>query len=152
MGGDSDISRDLRAGSYCYVGPGCLIGPGVTLGNYTIIGPAVRVVGNDHVFDIPGVPVVFSGRPPYRKTEIGQDVWIGAGAIIISGVSLGDGSIVAAGSVVTRDVPPYAIVGGVPARFMRPRFDKEEDMIAHRNFLESPSRGGRYADRIAVLD
>lgn len=57
-----------------------------------------------------------------RRTIIGNDVWIGFGAIIISGVSIGDGAVVAAGAVVTKDVPPYAIVGGVPARILKMRF------------------------------
>lgn len=60
-----------------------------------------------------------------RKTVIGNDVWIGFGAIIISGVTIGDGSVIAAGAVVTKDVPPYAIVGGVPARVLKMRFSVE---------------------------
>ncbi len=57
---------------------------------------------------------------------IGNDVWIGNSAIIMSGVTIGDGAIVAAGAVVTKDVPPYAIVGGVPAKIIRYRFNEEQ--------------------------
>jgi acetyltransferase-like isoleucine patch superfamily enzyme len=57
---------------------------------------------------------------------IGNDVWVGTGAIILSGVTIGDGAVVAAGAVVTRDVPPYAIVGGVPAKIIRFRFSKDQ--------------------------
>ena len=57
--------------------------------------------------------------------EIGNDVWIGSRATILEGVNIGDGVVVAAGAVVTKDVPPYAIVGGVPARIIRYRFDEE---------------------------
>ncbi|MBQ3550348.1 MAG: CatB-related O-acetyltransferase [Clostridia bacterium] len=57
---------------------------------------------------------------------IGNDVWIGWGATLLAGVTVGDGAIVAAGAIVTKDVPPYAIVGGVPAKLIRFRFDEEE--------------------------
>ena len=69
-------------------------------------------------------------NPPddYRAGDItiGSDVWIGARAIILSGVSIGDGAIIGAGAVVTRDVPPYAIVGGSPAKLLKYRFNPEE--------------------------
>ena len=57
-------------------------------------------------------------------TEIGNDVWIGDRVVIMSGLKIGDGAIVAAGAVVTKDVPPYAVVGGVPARIIKYRFDE----------------------------
>jgi chloramphenicol O-acetyltransferase type B len=62
----------------------------------------------------------------YRPIEIGSDVWIGARAIVLDGVRVGDGAIVAANAVVTTDVPPYAIVGGVPAKILRYRFSREK--------------------------
>lgn len=64
----------------------------------------------------------FSGEA--KMTEIGNDVWIGDHAVIMGGVKIGDGAIVAAGAVVTKDVPPYAIVGGVPAKVIKYRFDE----------------------------
>lgn len=59
-----------------------------------------------------------------KRVEIGNDVWIGTNAVIMGGVKIGDGAIVAAGAVVTKDVPPYAIVGGVPAKVIKYRFDE----------------------------
>lgn len=62
----------------------------------------------------------------YTKTKIGNDVWVGENVIIIGGISIGDGAIIAAGAVVSKDVPPYSIVGGVPAKIIKYRFEKEE--------------------------
>jgi hypothetical protein len=67
--------------------------------------------------------VPFAGKLPI--TTIGNDVWIGSGVRIRSGVTIGDGCIVGAGSVVTKDVPPFSVVGGVPAKLIRPRFDQD---------------------------
>ena len=66
-------------------------------------------------------------KDTFSKGEvyIGNDVWVGARAVILSGVTIGDGAVIAAGSVVTKDVPPYAIVGGVPARLIKYRFSTE---------------------------
>lgn len=64
---------------------------------------------------------------PYRKVYVGNDVWIGTRVIIMGGVKIGDGAVIAAGAVVTKDVPPYAVVGGVPARVIKYRFP--EDVI-----------------------
>lgn len=60
-----------------------------------------------------------------RQTKIGNDVWIGVNAILMDGITVGDGAIIGAGAIVTKDVPPYAIVGGNPARIIRYRFDEE---------------------------
>ena len=64
-------------------------------------------------------------RPPQKKTIIGNDVWIGDRALIKEGVVIGDGAVIGMGSVVTKNVPPYEIWAGNPARFIRKRFDEE---------------------------
>lgn len=71
------------------------------------------------------LPLSFGEKP----VEIGNDVWIGANAVVMDGLTIGDGAVIAAGAVVTKDVPPYAIVGGVPAKVIRYRFSPE---LIHR--------------------
>lgn len=148
-GGFSSISKDFVAGAFTYVGPGCLIDPGVEIGAYTMLGPSVKIVGNDHVFDMVGTPTIFSGRPPFKRTHIGRDVWIGANSIVISGSRIEDGAIVAAGSVVTSDVTAFSIVGGVPAKLIRKRFPNEAAEQRHLSFLEKPPTEGEYCSPLS---
>lgn len=138
IGGKSTIAKDLFAHEYSYIGKGGLIYPGVTIGRYTMLAQNVQIIGSDHNYNIPGLPSTFSGRPSLKRTYIGRDVWIGANVIIMTGVTIGDGSIVAAGSVVTKDVQAFSIVGGVPARFIRNRFNSENDIITHLKMLDGP--------------
>lgn len=135
MGGKSAVSRDLRAGAFSYIGPGCLVYPKVTLGDYTMLANNVSIMGGDHIYDQVEIPVIFSGRPVLKETIIGKDVWIGANSTIITGVKIGNGAIVAAGSVVTKDVEPYTIVGGVPAKKIKMRFENSSDIRKHEEML-----------------
>lgn len=135
IGGKCKISKDFRADEYSYVGNNCLIYPGVSIGRYTMLAQNVQIIGADHNYNIPGVPSTFSGRPNLKKTIIGRDVWIGANSIIIAGIKIGDGSIIAAGSVVTKDVDSFVIVGGVPATFIKFRFNSNLDVSFHLNML-----------------
>ena len=74
--------------------------------------------------------VNISVQNPYSRVTVGNDVWIGIRAMIIGGVSIGDGAVIGAGSIVTKDVPPYAVVAGVPAKVIRYRFPQEQiDML-----------------------
>jgi len=144
----SEVSSDLVAGAYSFVNRGCILYPGVELGNYVLIGPRVGIVGQDHRYDLPGVPLPFSGRPAARRTVIDHDAWIGFAAIVMTGVRIGRGAVVAAGSVVTKDVAPYQIVGGVPARPIGERFPDPEERQRHDELLERPPRKwGTYAVR-----
>src|SRR5690606_27155717 len=84
-----------------------------------------------------GVPAIFAGAPAQPSTKVGIDCWIGARAILMAGIEVGDGAIVGAGAVVTHDVPPFAIVGGVPSRVIGFRLDQEGDRDAHLRGLKS---------------
>ena len=128
------VSKDLKAGKYSYVGPGCIIYPNTIIGDYTLLANDVMIIGGDHDFRKAGVPLPFAGREPQKTTIIGSDVWIGARSTIFRGIKIGNGAIIAAGSVVTKDVEPYWIVGGVPARPIRKRFNDDEIEI-HEQML-----------------
>lgn len=106
----------------------------VTIGRYCSIARGVTIIASgEHNYQaVANYPfaAMFDGtidRDTYRKgpVNIGHDVWIGAHALILSGVRIGHGAVVAAGSVVSRDVPPYAIVAGVPARILKYRFNED---------------------------
>ncbi|MEJ0005139.1 MAG: CatB-related O-acetyltransferase [Steroidobacteraceae bacterium] len=142
----SDISRDLVAGAYSYIGKGAIIGPKVSIGAYAMLGPRVICTGDDHRYDRAGVPTIFAGRPALRPTLIGRDAWIGAGATILAGVEIGDGAIVAAGTVVTKNVPSCEIHGGVPNRKIRDRFTNPADRQRHLAFLQQPPLMGQFAE------
>jgi acetyltransferase-like isoleucine patch superfamily enzyme len=91
---------------------------GVTIGNRVYTSPLVQIAAVNHVFSDPTRPFVEQGITA-QGISIEDDVWIGAGAIITDGVTVGRGAVVAAGAVVTHDVPPHAVVAGVPARVVK---------------------------------
>ena len=88
------------------------------------MGTDVTIITRNHRFDRTDIPMMEQGFEEERPVYIGNDVWIGDRALILPGVHIGDGSIIAAGAVVTKDVPPYSIAAGVPARKIRDRFEK----------------------------
>lgn len=144
------ISRDLVTGAHCFINRSCWICPGVTMGKYVLLAPEVAILGGDHVIDRPGTPIIFSGRPPLPKTVIGNDVWIGFRAVIHAGVKIGDGAIVAAGAVLTKDVEPYTIVGGIPARLIGERMSAGDRRAKHDQMLCGPVTVGSYVGRKKV--
>lgn len=91
---------------------------GVTIGNRVYTSPMVQIIAVNHVFDNRDQPFVDQGITA-EGIVIEDDVWIGSGAVITDGVRVGKGAVVAAGAVVTRDVPPHTVVGGVPAKVIR---------------------------------
>lgn len=139
---NSDISKDLVMGRFGYIGRGATICPNVKIGNYVMLATEVSILGGDHNFDVFGTPIIFSGRPKLATTIIGNDVWIGHRAIIMSGVTIGDGAIIAAGSVVTKSVEPCSIVAGIPAKKVRERFIKPENNLEHVKIMQNYNQSG----------
>ncbi len=131
------ISKDLRAAEYSYVGPGSTVYPKVSIGKYSMVANDVHILGGDHYFGRVDAPIIFSGRAELKPTVIGDDVWIGAYSIIMCGVTIGNGAIIAAGSVISKDVAPYTIVGGVN-KVIKKRFESQEDIELHEQMLSLP--------------
>lgn len=135
-----DNTRLLRTeiGDYSYVGRACVL-QNASLGKFCSVGSDVEIGLGLHAVDhVSTYPGFYSTRPPmsyrfvsktsaveFKPITIGHDVWIGNGARIVDGVKIGHGAIVGTGAIVTRDVAPYTIVAGVPARPLRTRFDHE---------------------------
>lgn len=126
LGPHSDINRNsvvwasLVAGKNFQLNPGSCIYGNVVIGDNVMIAPNVMLAGGNHGTKRNGIPMRFQDDIS-EGIVIGSDVWIAANAVILDGVNIGDGAIVAAGSVVTHDVEPYAVVMGNPARIKKYR-------------------------------
>lgn len=128
----------VKIGDYTYLNGNAVL-ENVSIGKYCSIGRDISIISGKHDLDLFSTYSFygFDHKSPFfnykdenysfeasTHTEIGNDVWIGSYAKIIGGVNIGNGSVIGAGSIVTKDVPPYAIVAGSPARIIRYRFDE----------------------------
>lgn len=139
--------RHLEIGDGTYIGKFCTIQVSGKIGRGVLIANSVGIIGRlDHEYRVPGVLLV-GGRwieetPTLRddarsEINIGDDVWIGFGSTILSGVRIGTGAIIAAGSVVTKDVAEFSVVRGVPAAEIGKRFKTDSDERMHLAAIES---------------
>lgn len=120
-------SGQLSFGINTWCGEFCVFGvnSSISIGNDVMIAPAVTIRDTDHAFARLDIPMNKQGITS-SPVVIDDDVWIGHGAVILKGVTIGKGSIVAAGTVVTKDVAPYSIVAGIPAKLIKSRNSKSE--------------------------
>ena len=118
--------RKTIIGAYSHIGPYCSFNC-VKMGNYCSVATGVHIGGEEHAFfDFSTSDLLSDKNDAETQTTIGNDVWIGAQCYIRMGVSIGDGAVVGANSFVNKDVPPYAIVAGSPAKILKYRFDEEK--------------------------
>ena len=127
----SALICETKVGDYAYVGPECRIFQ-AEIGAFSSLGPRVIIGETEHLTEhdfLSNSLLTTAERAGYdadktRITVLEPDCWIGAGAVLRKGVRIGHGAVVGAGAVVVKDVPPYAIVAGVPARLIRMRLDE----------------------------
>lgn len=134
------IINNTQIGDYSYMGTNCII-QNTTIGNYcSIASDVVCGLGRHPLTLFSTSPIFYKVKNPlnfklvqedthfqeFKPINVGNDVWIGTRAIILDGVNIGNGAVIAAGAVVTKDVPEYAIVGGVPAKIIKYRANVQE--------------------------
>ena len=126
-GGDIQIANDISIGINAIVH--ACTGSDVRIGRYTVVAAFTYLIGGGlYVTDRLDVPMKLQGVESRGGITVGEDVWIGANVQILDGVEVGNGSILAAGAVVTRDVEPFSVTGGVPAKLLRKRESTAESV------------------------
>jgi len=113
--------REIEIGDNSGIGLNARLSGPITIGANVMMGPDVMIYTANHNTARTDIPMIQQGDSDHNPVIIEDDVWIGARAILLPGVHIGKGAIIAAGSIVTKDVPPYTIVGGNPARAIKQR-------------------------------
>jgi len=133
--------KTIYLGSDIYIGPGAYFSTShsiIKIGSKVMFGPNVKLLGGDHKVSLLG-KFMFDVEEKDSTTDapiiIEDDVWIGANVIILKGVTVSKGAIIAAGALVNKDVQPYTVVGGIPAKKIKNRFN-EEEVIMHEMMIK----------------
>lgn len=120
-GANFGTGKGIQIGNNSGIGVDCHVRGPLVIGDYVMMGPEVIILTGAHNHERTDIPMNLQGALPFRGVIIEDDVWIGTRAIILPGVRISKGSIVGAGSIVTKDVPAFSIVGGNPAKVIRYR-------------------------------
>ncbi len=145
IGNDCSFThRNITIGDNVFIGEKCVIHSAhgqIVIGNHVMFGPGAHIHGGNHIIDHIGEYMDAIKKQPDSDgfVVIDDDVWIGSNAIILHGVHIGEGAVIGAGSIVTKDVEPYSVVVGNPAKCLRYRFT-EEQIIMHKEILNSVKR------------
>ena len=115
------FTPELKIGDWSGIGVNCEVNGPVTIGKYVMMGPEVVIYTSGHNFERTDIPMQQQGSSETKPVVIEDDVWIGRRAIIMPGVHIGKGCVIGAGAIVTKDVPDYCVVGGVPAKILKRR-------------------------------
>lgn len=131
---DVNIMTKCKIGKYSYISNNSFIGPNTNIGRYCSIAPNVCIAPGQHPTNFLSTHLFqysyykeFEGKEKidfcgHKPTKIGHDVWIGRNVVIMDGVNIGNGAVIGANAVVTKDIPPFAVAGGVPAKIIKYRF------------------------------
>ena len=119
------VDYKVKLGERSGIGRNCELYGDITIGDDVLMAPEVVIYTQNHEFIKRNITIHNQGLSNEKPVVIGNDVWIGYEAIILAGVTIGDGAIIGTRAVVTKDVPPYTIVGGVPAKPIKRRFSEE---------------------------
>jgi acetyltransferase-like isoleucine patch superfamily enzyme len=131
--------KKICIGDHVYIGKGAYMSAseGIRIGNGVVIGPELMVMGGDHGFDQVGRLIhQVTGGGENRPVLIEDDVWIGGRVTILKGVAIGEGAVIGAGSIVTKNVHPYTVNAGNPARKIRTRYSRAQ-LEAHLKIVKS---------------
>lgn len=120
-GASFGMGEHIEIGDYSGIGLNCIVPNNCKIGDYVMMGPEVIIFSQNHNFDRIDIPMMLQGHKDRQITSIEDDAWIGRRAMVLPGRTIGRGSIIGAGSIVTKDIPPMAIVGGNPAKIIKYR-------------------------------
>ena len=114
-------AKKLYVGKCARINENVFLQGEISIGDYVLVAPNVAIYTQNHIHKDVDTPIVLQGTEGSKKVVIKDNAWLGRNVVVLPGITVGEGAIVGAGSVVTKDVEPYTIVGGAPAKLIRSR-------------------------------